>query len=493
MDGINEGNQNPPEAPAPNNGESGIKWKIILPVIAVIVIAGGLFGYFKYYKTDGVEPEILKKPGISEKTPTPSVSFSISISPNLKEAAEQGFQFLAGHAPFQADFSATVSGGAAPISFSWDFDRNGVEDSNLQDPAPYMFSRPGVYNVLLTATDSSGQTASVEQRIVAIGEPAATNWKYGVAAALTPSQYSGKDNRELPRRTAQMISAAGIQAVRFDFAWAQVQPGPGKYDWNEYDFATDLTQEFGLQVLGVLDYGTPWAAKFPQAEEKVMAPPVSTKFAWYAYEAANRYKDKVRAWQIWNEQNNTGSWQPAPDPVGYTDLLKHAYLAIKYADPEATVVLGGLGYHIGIPPAPFLDAIYRAGGKMYMDAVARHPYTSPDEGIPVLLNHIREIREVMVRNGDGNKQLWVTEYGWIATRKKQRSLDNQAAWLAESFETMLSLENIGPLLWYNFRDDRGEDNPKYDPIENSWGLVEFDWTPKSALEGYRQFILSHPN
>lgn len=464
-------------------------------MIAIIIIAGGLVGYFKYYRTGDVEPKIPEKAGLPEKIPIPSGHFSVSISPNLKEAAEQGFQFLAGHAPFQTDFSARVEGGVSPISFSWDFDRNGIEDSSLQDPDPYVFSQPGVYNVLLTATDSSGQTATAEQRIVAIGQPVLPRWKYGVAALLTPTSYQG--DRELPRRAAQMISAAGIQAVRFDFAWAAVQPKPGAYNWEDYDFATNLAREHGLQILGVLAYGTDWAAASPQAEEKTMARPVSTKFAWYAYETANRYKDRVRAWEVWNEQNNTYTWQPAPDPIAYTELLKNAYLAIKYADSSAAVVLGGLGYDVGMAPAPFLDAVYQAGGKRYMDAVARHPYTNPDmEGIPVLLNHIREIREVMARNGDADKQMWITEYGWPAVRKKgsvgQRGFDSQARWLTESFNAMLDLNNIGPIFWYNFRNDRAEDSPKYDPMESNYGLVEYDWTPKAGYEAYRQFIASHP-
>ena len=119
------------------------------------------------------------------------------------------------------------------------------------------------------------------------------------------------------------------------------------------------------------------------------------------------------------------------------------------------------------------------------------------EGIPVLINHIREIRDVMERYGDGNKPMWITEYGWPATRKKdssvQRDFDNQAQWLTDSFNAMLSLNNITALFWYNFRNDRPEDSPKYDAMESNFGLVEYDWTPKSSYEAYRQFITNHPD
>src|SRR5207248_909512 len=50
----------------------------------------------------------------------------------------------------------------------------------------------------------------------------------------------------------------------------------------------------------------------------------------------------VHAYEIWNEPNLASFWEPTPDPVRYTQMLKLAYPAIKSADPTATVVTGGL-------------------------------------------------------------------------------------------------------------------------------------------------------
>lgn len=110
------------------------------------------------------------------------------------------------------------------------------------------------------------------------------------------------------------------------------------------------------------------------------------EFAWFTYKAVGRYKDNIHAWHVWNEPNHAAIWHPVPDSVLYTELLKHAYLTAKYADPKAVVVLGGLTNDgaLQVPLETFLQTIYEGGGREYFDAVGRHPYTDPYEGIDTL-------------------------------------------------------------------------------------------------------------
>ena len=77
-----------------------------------------------------------------------------------------------------------------------------------------------------------------------------------------------------------------------------------------------------------------------------------------------------------------------PDPMLYTELLKHACLAAKYVEPKAAMVLGWSGQRGG-SPGPARDAclqtIYEADGREYSHAVGRHLYTASFGGIDVLV------------------------------------------------------------------------------------------------------------
>ncbi|MGB9693353.1 MAG: PKD domain-containing protein [Fervidobacterium sp.] len=60
-----------------------------------------------------------------------------------------------GTAPLTVNFSATVSGGISPYSYSWNFGDGG--SSTFQNPA-HTFQNSGAYNVVLTVTDSTTPT-----------------------------------------------------------------------------------------------------------------------------------------------------------------------------------------------------------------------------------------------------------------------------------------------------------------------------------------------
>jgi beta propeller repeat protein len=61
-----------------------------------------------------------------------------------------------GYVPLTVYFNAAVSGGNAPVSFSWDFDDGSL--SQIQNPV-HGFSFPGLYNVKVTVTDEDGDIA----------------------------------------------------------------------------------------------------------------------------------------------------------------------------------------------------------------------------------------------------------------------------------------------------------------------------------------------
>ena len=61
-------------------------------------------------------------------------------------------------------FSASISGGSPPYTFSWDF---GDGSTGIGASPNHTYSSPGTFDVTLTATDSNSQTASTSQLVAA--------------------------------------------------------------------------------------------------------------------------------------------------------------------------------------------------------------------------------------------------------------------------------------------------------------------------------------
>lgn len=421
-----------------------------------------------------------------------SSPITATVYPNLAQAREQGFQDLVGHPPFTADFRVEAEGGEGELSYAWDFDDDGQTDSDRPDPEPFTYLEPGEYTATLNLEGDGSQTTTVEQRIVVVGDPEWPDWRYGMADHLDRGNdlYANDAERE---RAARLISEAGVEAVRVDLAWAGIQPnGRDEYEWKDYDDLIGLTRRYGLDVLPVIDYSSGWASTAPNtwdASERVFAPPVPTEYAWFAYKAVDRYKADIRAWEVWNEPNHRGFWRPEPDPARYAELLRQAYLAIKYADPEAVVVSGGLangGDYVA--PEPFLQAVYDAGGGPYLDVVGSHPYTYPSSGTASLVGQLDALRDVMTANGDGWKPIWATEYGASAVPAAGVSDETQAAWFTQSLDTIFSADNVPVVFWYNFKE-KGTDPNVYG---DNYGLVEEDWSVKPAYEAYKSYTANDP-
>lgn len=390
--------------------------------------------------------------------------------------------------------SCQVSGGVGQITASWDIDRDGNPESTDLDPVP-MSLQAGEYNPLVTLTDAAGQVLTLDlPRIVKVGTPGYPSWQYGVIAHLNLNFGSYANYSEV-ERAIRMIADAGIQAVRVDFTWSYIEPHRGRFNWTDYDHLVRILREHHLEILPIVGYSTDWASSGsgPNWQDWFFHSPTDpTDYGEYLAQLIGRYKADIHVWQIWGEPNSSTYFRE-PSAATYTTLLKNAYLAAKYADPTALVVLGGLANDASaehpevtfIPPDLFLQEIYDHGGSQYFDAAARHPYATPNsDGFQFLSQQLTSFRQVMIANGDWNKQIWITESGWATY--DQWSEEMQAQWLEDSYSHMAGLEYIGPLFWYNFRD-QGTDPDEW---QDNTGLIRRDWSPKPVYFSLRDFITS---
>ncbi|MCC6904724.1 MAG: O-antigen ligase family protein [Anaerolineae bacterium] len=298
----------------------------------------------------------------------------------------------------------------------------------------------------------------------------------GVNADLT--QYPPAELNE----NLDQIRETGFVWVRQVFAWDQIEPAPGEYDWSAYDRIVEEAARRDLRLVAVLWRSPAWAAETPTAP-----PAEHDDFARFAAAFAERYGDRIDVYQVWDEPNLSSGWGGLPpSPVDYAALLGAAYDAIHAADAHALVLTAGLAPTTERGPQNlsdllFLEALYDNGAAAVFDGVAAKPYgfdTGPDDrrAYPALLNVSRLLllRQEMGRRGDAGKPLWASHFGWNAlpagwagepSAWGQTTPEQQAAW-TEAFyrRALMEWPWTGGLILENWQ-------PAAPPGDPRWGFA----------------------
>ncbi len=246
------------------------------------------------------------------------------------------------------------------------------------------------------------------------------NSKMGVHTRLTDEAEPWKI-----KRTLEMVREMGAPWIVEYFPWAYYEPQPGQFSWGHPDLVIDHANRQGLTVIARLGFAPDWAR--PADSTPLLLPEENYEaFGHYAAAFVKRYAGKVGYVIIWNEPNLTLEWGYRPvDPESYVKMLQVVYPMIKAANPDVQVLAGALaptlappGSEWGMNDLIYLQRMYDAGAADFFDVLSVHAYgwySDPDEPAdPDVINFRRTqlLHEIMQRNGDGDKQLMITEGGW---------------------------------------------------------------------------------
>ncbi len=246
------------------------------------------------------------------------------------------------------------------------------------------------------------------------------NPKVGVHTRLTDEVEEWKI-----KRTWEMVREMGAPWAVEYFPWAYSEPSPGRYDWTHSDMVVEHAARQGIALVARLGFVPEWARP-KETSPLYIEDERFDDFGRFAAAFAERYAGTVRYIVIWNEPNLALEWgyQP-PDPARYVEMLRTVYPLVKQANPEVQVLGGALaptlappGSDQGINDLTFLRAMYEAGAAPYFDLLAVHAYgwhAAPDDPAdPEAINFRRTelLRRIMVEQGDGAKQVMITEGGW---------------------------------------------------------------------------------
>jgi len=318
-------------------------------------------------------------------------------------------------------------------------------------------------------------------------------------------------------------SGAGWARVRVSWRWIQPDPPPAPYVWGPYhDEKLRLVAETGVRLIATVADAPSWAAESPCApvyQDRL------DEFAQFVTDLVNRYKEppwNIHHWELFNEPDGTwpNGWAGGLGCMGYygnryADMLAAAYLAIKAADPDATVLMGGVAHDWFVEyDGPFYryfpDEVMESGGGSYFDVLNFHYFPdwhaewerwdpkSPDRRygwLPVptcgnlfdgqgtayeawgvdLIAKTTHFRNRMRACFELNKPVWVTELAEHGYPNNPTSLAQQARYVIQGYARGLAagVENI---TWYALVTP----NDSYHQ-----GLLFDDLTPKPAFYAYK--------
>jgi hypothetical protein len=310
-----------------------------------------------------------------------------------------------------------------------------------------------------------------------------------------PTQHFGIADPDLLGETTTMqasqlaaMKAIGITSVRVDADWGMVQAtGAGTFNWTRLDQVVKSARAAGMLVDLIIDGCPRWAALAGTSGDSSPQPASSTQYARWAADVAARYAPEgVNTFEIWNEPNSALFWQPKPNPSAYTADLVAAHSAIKAVDPSAFVISGGLAPTVtkndNISAIDFLKAMYTDGAKGNFDALGYHAYSFPElpdtygSGWSQMAQTSPSLRSVMIRSGDGNKPIWVTEFGAPSGGPNGVGETAQATALTQAVANVKATAWIGALYVYTW-EDAGID-PRND--QDWFGLLTAGGSAKSA-------------
>jgi polysaccharide biosynthesis protein PslG len=382
-----------------------------------------------------------------------------------------------------------------------------VRSFNPKPRVVYHGPNPGTILEVAASDQKLDQTPKPVATIIPVSQPKSQDRPtkkssgYGIAAGGGLTSLGQKDLDKYFNN----LQSLGVNWVRWDIDWGTVQPDNATdFHWEGTDRVASTAKRYGINSLGIITYTPKWAADESCSADFGCEPADPKAFGYFAGQVAQRYKDSVTHWEIWNEQNSPFFWGPRPDVNRYADVLKEAYTEIKAANQNAFVITGGLAASNdeedgSLSPLTFVKSLYALNADGYFDAIALHPYSYPaSPEYPASWNNwqrIIPIRQLMVTKGDSNKKIWVTEYGAATNGPGSSYAINQFSdfkfgsdFMTESAQSDMLGEAMdfyhqhsdwmGPLFWYSLQDyGTNKDTP-----ENFFGILRYDGSKKPAYD-----------
>jgi len=318
------------------------------------------------------------------------------------------------------------------------------------------------------------------------------------------------------------VDKMGVEWVRQQVSWRDIEAAKGEYIWDELDNIVDSVGRHNRKLLLSIVRSPAWAT----ADGGYGMPADPMDLGDFLAALTTRYQGRIQAYEIWNEQNYAVENDGLVEGAGrYVELLKVAYTAIKQVDPYAYLLFGPLtptgtnNPEVAIPDVDYLQAAYEYNDgevRNYFDVLAAHvsgthnppdtlwpdkpgPYDQWLDDPTFYFRHIEQVWAVMEAYGDGDKQIWVTEFGWASTQgisdkpaegyeyAQNNTAQNQADYLVQALEMGRTIYQpwLGAMFIWNLN---------FAPITTpndekaAFGLLDATWEARLSFMAVKKYI-----
>ena len=189
-----------------------------------------------------------------------------------------------------------------------------------------------------------------------------------------------------------------------------------------------------------------------------------------------------RVFEIYNEENAAPGGGSAEE---YAHVLRAGADAIRRADPDAQIFLGGLVW----PDLEWLEHACASGGAPFDVLPSRLPETWTPDSITVENYLGPAFRGGFVAEADrrcGRKPIWINETGFATTPGKSEK--DQAEWWARAVATFLAKPRVEQIGIYEIKDQQMGTEVIGDTPNYYLGLIRRDGSPKLAFETIRLLV-----
>lgn len=284
------------------------------------------------------------------------------------------------------------------------------------------------------------------------------------------------------------------QFVRADLLWDIVEPEDDQWYFAEADTVIPNPDFEPIVTLFAMQYASPtppWITD-PARFEKSLGPEAQE----YLEQVVTRYGPYVKYWELGNEMEHWRAADPNADvpdsdaqmpeiapPDGFSPQEQGAFLAeaaafIRSLDPDAVIVMPGMGDIEEDTLSTWLLGVIEGGGKDWFDVINYHFYPSWE---PFTIRRA-QFQALLEQQGLADKPVWLTETGATASESLDARTDypnSYTSQAADIFRRIVPAYALGDdlVMWhtyidttdsptnrwrlYGVRSDRGEAHPSY--------------------------------
>jgi polysaccharide biosynthesis protein PslG len=292
---------------------------------------------------------------------------------------------------------------------------------------------------------------------------------------------------DLAAKLMDKVKESGIQWVRIDVSWDEIESQQGNLNWNSADDSIRAASDRGLKIYASLQGAPKWANG--GKDSRVQARNVSD-WASFCQKAAERYDGKhevpkVDFFGIWNEPDGNGLGEKGDSQDKklndyVKNILQPASKAIKNVRSDAKIAAPDLA-----SKPDFLEKVLDKA-KDSIDIVTVHKYS---DKVATVVQYVQNIANMVKRKGGHNKDLWLTETGWSTKTNKgcwTEMVDekSQAQLMSSLMQNLKKANTVQKVFIYELLDDDHKGACQ-------WGILKSNLNEKASFREMKNLIHGH--